>query len=192
MKEPAYEQLTLFREASHASLLVLPGSERAKRTTVSSGLKCSELYRKSGPLGSLVKMLLGSSVWSSTVCFLIWRPKTTPSKRLLFQLVPSTPPIDGIGASFWPTPTARDHKGANSLQHLTRQGHKKNHTGQLANAVRLYPTPKAQNCRGNGEKHGEGGPSLDVVVGGQLNPTWVEWLMGFPIGWTDLKDSETP
>ncbi len=29
-------------------------------------------------------------------------------------------------------------------------------------------------------------------VGGQLNPTWVEWLMGYPLGWTDLKDSETP
>ncbi len=27
---------------------------------------------------------------------------------------------------------------------------------------------------------------------GALNPTWVEWLMGFPIGWTDLKHSETP
>ncbi len=27
---------------------------------------------------------------------------------------------------------------------------------------------------------------------GQLNPTWVEWLMGFPLGWTDLEDSETP
>ncbi len=23
--------------------------------------------------------------------------------------------------------------------------------------------------------------------GGQLNPTWVEWLMGWPIGWTDCK-----
>ena len=23
---------------------------------------------------------------------------------------------------------------------------------------------------------------------GSLNPMWVEWLMGFPIGWTDLKD----
>lgn len=23
--------------------------------------------------------------------------------------------------------------------------------------------------------------------GGQLNPTWVEWLMGWPLGWTDLK-----
>jgi len=27
---------------------------------------------------------------------------------------------------------------------------------------------------------------------GALNPTWVEWLMGFPLGWTDLKPSETP
>ena len=22
---------------------------------------------------------------------------------------------------------------------------------------------------------------------GGLNPTWVEWLMGFPLGWTDLR-----
>lgn len=62
MQEPAYEQLTLFPGASHASLLVLPGSDEATRTTVSSGLKCSELYRNSGPVGSLVKMLLGSSI----------------------------------------------------------------------------------------------------------------------------------
>jgi hypothetical protein len=34
---------------------------------------------------------------------------------------------------------------------------------------------------------GIGGPSLDVVAGGQLNPNWVEWLMGLPIGWTDLN-----
>ncbi len=29
-------------------------------------------------------------------------------------------------------------------------------------------------------------------TGGSLNPTWVEWLMGFPLGWTDLGDSATP
>lgn len=28
-------------------------------------------------------------------------------------------------------------------------------------------------------------------TGGQLNPTWVEWLMGWPLGWTDLKPLET-
>ena len=22
---------------------------------------------------------------------------------------------------------------------------------------------------------------------GQLNPEWVEWLMGYPIGWTELN-----
>jgi hypothetical protein len=24
--------------------------------------------------------------------------------------------------------------------------------------------------------------------GGKLNPAWIEWLMGFPTGWTDLED----
>lgn len=83
----------------------------------------------------------------------------------------------------FPTPAARDSKGANSMEHLLRDG--RNHTDQLANAVKLFPTPKAQNSRGHGEKHGDGGESLDVAVGGQLNPDWVEWLMGFPFGWTD-------
>jgi hypothetical protein len=33
-------------------------------------------------------------------------------------------------------------------------------------------------------------PPLNVVVGGSLNPEWTEWLMGWPIGWTDLKPLE--
>jgi len=43
-------------------------------------------------------------------------------------------------------------------------------------------------------KPGTGGKCLqeearkaDQKTAGQLNPPWVEWLMGFPIGWTDLK-----
>jgi hypothetical protein len=28
--------------------------------------------------------------------------------------------------------------------------------------------------------------------GGKLNPAWVEWLMGFPIGWSELEGSATP
>lgn len=34
--------------------------------------------------------------------------------------------------------------------------------------------------------------SLSCALGGPPNPTWAEWFMGFPIGWTDLPDSETP
>jgi DNA (cytosine-5)-methyltransferase 1 len=30
--------------------------------------------------------------------------------------------------------------------------------------------------------------AMQAGNGGKLNPTWVEWLMGFPEGWTDLED----
>jgi hypothetical protein len=32
------------------------------------------------------------------------------------------------------------------------------------------------------------GKRMTAGNGGKLNPTWVEWLMGFPTGWTDLED----
>lgn len=45
------------------------------------------------------------------------------------------------------------------------------------------------------EKHWPGSPIFDDVctlTAGPLNPTWAEWFMGFPIGWTELLPSETP
>jgi hypothetical protein len=67
----------------------------------------------------------------------------------------------------WPTPSTRDHKG-----------------GYIGGRIR------------NGKVSWD---TLDVAVqhtdnqskdGGQLNPTWVEWLMGWPLGFTDLKPLE--
>ena len=82
------------------------------------------------------------------------------------------------------------------MEHLTRPGGGKNHTGQLANAVRLFPTPTARDYRSPDmnpdSKRFSQKTELPSVVGGQLNPTWVEWLMGFPNGWTDLSASEMP
>ena len=261
------EQLQFCQEDFLASHSVQPGSGEARRMTVTSGRRCLELYRRSGPLGSLVRMLLESSHWRSTRCYLTWKASATPAKRLLFRLAPSTPRTDETVVPFWPTPTtprphdsentvgqyfpsqkqkdltyavamwptptARDCKGANSMEHLARDG-SRNHTDQLPNAVRLWPTPTAR-CSQSPCKHGEGGPDLATYVkliptvttgagmcggsanyqrlkemeeagviseeerrsmaagnGGQLNPTWVEWLMGFPLGWTDLNASETP
>ncbi len=65
----------------------------------------------------------------------------------------------------WPTPAARDYKGQNSVTTMTRklEEGKRAQQGQLPNVVAMKG---------------------DI---GQLNPTWVEWLMGFPSGWTDLK-----
>jgi len=47
------------------------------------------------------------------------------------------------------------------------------------------PTGKMQKMLGN---H----PDVRGMGGGTLNPTWVEWLMGYPKGWTDLNLSVTP
>ena len=54
----------------------------------------------------------------------------------------------------------------------------------------LFPTPQARDFRtGQQERFSDpqGSKNLNDQIGGQLNPTWVEWLMGFPVGWTDLN-----
>jgi hypothetical protein len=98
----------------------------------------------------------------------------------------------------WPTPTAGDSQGSGSRN--TPQSNA--HPGiSLTDAVRgdqgtgrLWPTPVAgdshtaapnQNTStlGRAIRRGEGS--------GGLNPTWVEWLLGFPLGWTDCGASAT-
>lgn len=224
MNAQGCEQLTLFPADSRASHFLWPGSEEARRMTVTSGRKCCELYRRSGPLGSLVRMLLVSSAWRSTRCYLTWKVSATPAKRLLFRLRPSTPRIDGTDVLFWPTPSASDCGRTAINPHFTKNGtirHIGKSGGQsyarldavaalfptptascgtgpswtetrqggmdLQTAV-MYPTPLSSDWKNRGcaDSRRNRECQLQTVIGGQLNPAWVEWLMGFPIGWTDL------
>lgn len=52
-----------------------------------------------------------------------------------------------------------------------------------------WPTPTAHNAKeGNyPAERNRKTPSLASLVGGKLNPTWVEWLMGWPQDWTSLE-----
>jgi hypothetical protein len=63
----------------------------------------------------------------------------------------------------WPTPTARDWKDSGKA---------------VVNSTR-YLLPQAV-AKSDKEKW--------VTGGGALNPTWVEWLMGYPAEYTDLED----
>jgi len=58
-----------------------------------------------------------------------------------------------------------------------------------------YPTPcaKVTSPRGKAAQARKGNPmdTLPNVVGGVPHPHLSEWLMGWPIGWTDLKQSAT-
>ena len=243
------EQLTLFAAGSrdHASHSVLPGSKEARQMTVTSGLNISGLLKKSDPAGLFLKTLLDSSIWASTRCFLTWKVRTTPAKRLLYQLVPSTPRIDGTASGesvTWATPNTMDHLPQRSPKALQRQAAttRKGRTrpanlreqvdprtvamwptptgtersginpttgrgAGLSKTVQMWPTPQARDYKGQNsvtkmkEKLKQGRraqqgqlPNAVAMRGniGQLNPTWVEWLMGFPTGWTDLEASEMP
>ncbi len=64
----------------------------------------------------------------------------------------------------------------------------------LAGYVKYWPTPTAHDAKDTGTAPSEGNmntPNLAFQAGGKLNPNWVEWLMGFPIGFTASKDSVT-
>lgn len=203
------EQLTLFQEDFHASHSPSPGSAEARTMTVTSGRKCSELYANCSPLGSLVKTLLESSIWHSTRYLLTWRASATPAKRLLFRLVASTPRTSETDVQSWATPTTMDHLPQRSGESLIRlatttlKGCKRpsNLREQVVQETCLrWPTPTtgAGLCGGTGnygqlmllKKRGiiteEERQSMSQGNGGQLNPDWVELLMGFPAGWTKL------
>jgi len=96
------------------------------------------------------------------------------------------------GPRSFPTPTATERSGINPK---TGKG------GGLSRAVKEnWPTPCAREARngyqvrtsksGNCSQRGlttiavdeSGGPEKST----KLNPRWVEWLMGWPIGWTDI------
>lgn len=53
----------------------------------------------------------------------------------------------------------------------------------------LWPTPQSRDWKGKSQRgnHGNETDCLPNAVGGQLNPTWIDWLMGFPLGWSGLK-----
>ena len=69
----------------------------------------------------------------------------------------------------------------------------------LNNESNFYPTPRTQSlCGGTGswdrvQSLRRGGHLTEeearamTSTHGQLNPDWVEWLMGWPVGWTDIE-----
>ena len=86
----------------------------------------------------------------------------------------------------WPTPMGRDWR--------TATGKENRHSPNLNVMVKRWPTPRASEPAHPGRMKanhtGQTGlteAAVGSAGGGQLNPTWVEWLMGWIPGWTDLK-----
>ena len=93
---------------------------------------------------------------------------------------------------------------SDSAETIERNLESKGYKHKLEQAVQKWPTPMAQGAGGSGHYQMVEKLYLDNKItyeekmamqagrGGKLNPTWVEWLMGFPIGWTAVPPQETP
>lgn len=99
---------------------------------------------------------------------------------------------DGGVSHMIPTPTAcnapnahSNTRGPHSLLEVART--------QWTPGKQWMPTPTCQDAKNRNtlSQLRRNSPPLCAVVGGTLNPQWVEWLMGWPIGWTDCDASAT-
>ena len=197
---------TSSRRASLANPILSPGSDWARKMTVQSGRSLLKSLDGSSQVGACLRMLLESSTWRSTACYLTWKRKATKSGRSYYQLVPSTPRTEGIGCGLWRTPDASIVTGgAANAEDRKRQGHAIGLHDQV-NTPTMWPTPTAQDGANNGgpsqfrrnsvplnaavpiANRWDGLQSHGVnVVEGSLNPQFVEYLMNFPTDWTKLE-----
>lgn len=89
----------------------------------------------------------------------------------------------------WPTPNVPN--GGRTIWHAEQEGQSFYHNGKkvqlgLEQAVRLWATPSARDWRSGLASEAtmaKNARPLSEQVGGSLNPTWVCWLMGWPLDW---------
>jgi hypothetical protein len=88
-----------------------------------------------------------------------------------------------------PTPMSRDWKGPPGAGCVARGGRQ----SSLPSAVMKLGTQTATSRPRSGKFVTNAKTPAEIAsqIGGKLNPQWVEWLMGWPIGWTDLSALET-
>jgi len=99
----------------------------------------------------------------------------------------------------WPTPSGDDANNATrdsgQFQSLTRSAVSSAGAAPASPGAAIrrtlpnaWRTPGTQEGKGGPHKGTRHRPDATVMlrdqVGGQLNPDWVEWLMGYPIGFT--------
>jgi DNA (cytosine-5)-methyltransferase 1 len=209
VREDVYRQYTEAMENPRCELR--QGSEFSRADGVETGNRNADKFeRPSGTLWPTPQAVDGSAGG-------IISPDDTYVQKAsgLFRKINRNGTDGSVGLArmvkLWPTPTSTERSGINPN---TGSG------AGLSKTVQLWPTPRAQEPGRTTEGYGRGLQELvegkeqrklwptpkqfmykDSItdrnkgnigekVGGQLNPDWVEQLMNFPEGWTDLEVDE--
>ena len=190
------ELLTLFLEDFRAKTSQLPETEQE---LTENDQECGEKWR-----ASFTKYDLDSSSWKTHQCSLLedlepfsetwprWglmRDGECWEQRTLEQTIRETE--FGLSEK-WPTPRSCSAMSA-KITPQAAWNEKRNPNLETVMGRRMFPTPTAHNAKKKAypSEYKRNTPTLATHAGGELNPMWVEWLMGWPMGMTDLKPLET-
>lgn len=202
---------------SRASRSPAPGSSEGSKMSVGYGLSLRQSFGTWDHASSSWRTcqdLFGTALPLSSED---WPSSGSMRGGECFQQPPVEPPISASDSSFLPTATATANQMAPSMQKwkgcrnllptptATPYGRNKGGASpdgkerlSLDSMARrgMWPTPIARDHRSpkSSQRNRKGTAPLVEQVGGTLNPSWVEWLMGFPFqpGWTDCEPSATP
>jgi hypothetical protein len=165
-----YPQLTLFAEDTPANHLQKPATETAPTTLDTFGPNLLDAFAHYDPDTHCWKTSQATFLSDLPRYKQTWPKLGTTQDGIAFKQLQSEHHTNENGCSSsprWPTPTATAWGSTGQRQILQRR----------VDNGDITPAEKLAMSAGNG---------------GKLNPEWIEWLMGFPIGWTDLEDLETP
>ena len=181
-----WNQLTLFAADTHANHSATPAQETAQTTHDTSGPVSPTAFAYFDHDSRCWKTLQATFHWDLEQYKPIWPRSGITHNGIAYQRQPSAHRTSAIEYLLslhetmeW-TPTAKANQMAPSMQPRNP-------------GLRRWPTPTAHLAKENASpsegRRNEPTLTFQALKGqtGHLNPEWVEWLMGFPIGWTDLK-----
>jgi hypothetical protein len=191
------ELLTLYLAGFHAKTSVAQEKEPG---LTESEAECGEKWR-----GSFAKWSQDSYSWKTHQCSLAGDldefSGTWPQWGLMLrgecweqQTLERT--IRGIESGslqeMFPTPRSCSAMAA-TITPASAWNEKRNPNLETVIGRKMYPTPTCHNSKEGAfpSEFNRKTPTLATHAGGKLNPTWVEWLMGWTLEWTDLKPLET-
>tara|TARA_R100000808_G_scaffold24912_1_gene59274 strand:+ start:1842 stop:2555 length:714 start_codon:yes stop_codon:yes gene_type:complete len=144
-----------------ASHFLLPETEQEKMIPGTSGLTSGTSFKQSDLFESSLKTSKGISRLDCPAFSAIWKKMVLEQRGAYSARLKSAHLTREKESTSWPTPRASEYKdcgpvGSKSHTHMDKRSY-------LCAKVKEVEKPS-----------------------GLLNPTWAEWLMGVPTGWTEL------
>ena len=159
-------ELTYSLAVIHAKDSAHQDSERAHKTRDICGDTLGDISNQLDLFGASLKTSKDIYLWDLERSLKIWRALVTRRSGEYLARVNAVRPTSASASLSWPTPRASEYKGVGPLN-------SKSHNHMLE---KKYLNATVQHVE---------------QTTGSLNPTWVEWLMGLPSGWTDLDSWAT-